>query len=97
MKPAKRPTPRVIEVQGEGEYAEWQATARADFAAHYLADLQSGDLGHIISVLDAIVTEHNFPNERGELSASMGDVDPYEGLLHMATAIFKAIGTLPNR
>jgi hypothetical protein len=96
-KAAKRPEPRTIEVQGEGEFADWQATARADFPAKHLAALQSGDLDRIIGVLDAIVIDHNMPDEAGEIAATMGDVDPFSGLMHIAEAIFTAIGTLPNR
>ena len=97
-KPAKRPVSRTVTVAiEEGDFAGWQATARADFPAGLLADLQSGDIGSIIGVLDKIITDHNFPDANDELAATMADVDPYDGLLTVSSEIFDAIGKLPNR
>jgi hypothetical protein len=97
-KPAKRPAIRTVHVLLEdGDFAGWEATARADFPARLLSDLQSGNIGRIIGVLDAIVLDHNFPDEKDQLATSMGDVDPYDGLLEVAGGIFDAIGKLPNR
>jgi len=97
-RPAKRPAQRVVRVAIEdGDFTGWEATARADFPARYLEDLASGKVDRIIAVLDAIVTDHNFPNDRDEIAATMGDVDPFDGLMVVAGAIFDAIGKLPNR
>ena len=95
---APRPEPRTVEVSiVKGDFAGWEATARADFPARVLADLQSSDIARIMGALDIIVTAHNFPDSTGELAATMADVDPYDGLLAVAGEIFDAIGKLPNR
>jgi hypothetical protein len=96
-RPAKRPAARTVTVQLEGEFEGWEATARADFPARYLADFDSGKLERIIPALDAIVLDHNFPNSQDEIAASMGDVDPYTALTAFADKVFDAIGKLPNR
>lgn len=97
MTVAPRPAARTVHVTGSGEFAGWEATARADFPAKVLADLQSQSVERIMAALDAIVIEHNLPNMDGELAARMADVDPYDGALAIAGAIFEAIGKLPNR
>ena len=97
-KPAARPAARTVSVEiKKGDFLGWEATARADFPARLLADLQSGDIARIIGVLDAIITDHNFPDKDDELAASMGDVDPYNGLMVVAGEIFDQIAKLPNR
>ncbi len=97
-RPAARPARRTVTATIEdGDFAGWSATAYADFPAGLLADLQSGDVGRIIGVLDRIVTEHNFPNDAGELAERMADVDPYQGLLAVAGELFDRLGKLPNR
>lgn len=96
-RPAGRPAPRTVEVTGSGDFAEWACTARADFPARVLADLQSGSIDRIMAALDVIVVEHNFPDSAGELAEHMTDVDPYRGLLAIAGAVFDAIGKLPSR
>lgn len=95
---ARRPAPRVVTVTIEaGDFAGWSATARADFPARLLADMQSGDIGRLLAVLDAIIVEHNFPNSEDGIAATMNDVDPYGGLVEVAGELFDAIGKLPNR
>lgn len=97
-RPAKRPAPRTVTVTiDKGDFIGWEATARADFPARLLADLQSGSIAKIMDVLDVIVISHNFPNAKDELATSMGDVDPYDGLMEVASAIFDGIAKLPNR
>lgn len=96
-KAAKRPTPRTVTVTGTGDFEGWEATARADFPAGLIADLQSGDIGRIIHVLDVIVLDHNMPDANDEIAKTMAEVDPYTGLMEMASEIFDAIGKLPNR
>jgi hypothetical protein len=97
-KAARRPEPRTVTVTiPKGDFEGWEATARADFPAALLADLQSGSITRIIAVLDAIVIDHNMPDVNDEVAASMGEVDPYSGLMEVASAIFDAIGKLPNR
>lgn len=96
-KAAKRPDPRTVTVHGKGDFAEWEATARADFPASLLGDLQSGSIDRILTVMDAIVTDHNMPDSNDQIAAKMADVDPYTGMVEIATAIFDAIGKLPNR
>jgi hypothetical protein len=97
-KAAKRPAARTVAVSIDaGDFGGWEATARADFPAALLADLQSGSITRIIGVLDAIVIEHNMPDANDEVAKAMGEVDPYDGLMEVATAIFDAIGKLPNR
>lgn len=81
----------------KGDFAGWEATARADFPAGLLSDLTSGNIDRIMKVLDAIVIDHNFPNSDDELAERMADVDPYAGLLEVAGQIFDAIGKLPSR
>ncbi len=97
-KAAKRPAPRTVEITVRGgDFDGWSATARADFPAGLLADLQSGQISRIIGVLDAVVIEHNMPDANDEVAATMSEVDPYSGLMEVATAIFDAIAKLPNR
>jgi uncharacterized tellurite resistance protein B-like protein len=97
-KAAKRPAPRTVTVAIEGgDFDGWEATARADFPAALLEDLQSGSISRIIAVLDAIVTDHNMPDSEDNVAAKMADVDPYAGLMEVANAIFDKIGKLPNR
>ena len=97
-KAAKRPAPRTVSVTVEGgDFAGWEATAKADFPAGLLADLQSGSIQRIIAVLDAIVIDHNMPDKDDEIAKTMSEVDPYTGLMEVATAVFDAIGKLPNR
>lgn len=97
-KAAKRPSIRTVSVLlEEGDFAGWEATARADFPAKVLADLESASIARIMTALDVIVIDHNFPNSEDEVAASMAEVDPYDGLLIVAGKIFDAIGKLPNR
>lgn len=94
---AARPPGRTVDVKLSGDFEGWECTARADFKAGWLADLQSGDIGKIIDVLGKIIVSHNFPDENGQLAADVREVDPYDGLIEAGTAIFAAIGKLPNR
>jgi len=96
--PAKRPPARTVTVSiTTGDFAGWEATARADFPARVMADLQSDSIERIIGALDVVIVEHNFPDEYDELATAMLDVDPYEGLLAVSGKLFDAIGKLPNR
>jgi hypothetical protein len=81
----------------EGEFAGWEATARADFPARLLADLQSGKVDRLITALDEIITDHNFPDSEDRIAATMSEVDPYPGLLEVGGRVLDAIGKLPNR
>lgn len=95
---AKRPAPRTVTASiTEGEFAGWEATAKADFPVKMLVDLQSSDVAKILAVLDTIIIDHNFPNADDELAQSMADVDPYGGLMLIAAEIFDALAKLPNR
>jgi hypothetical protein len=95
---AKRPAPRTVTVLIEsGDFAGWEATARADFPASLLAELESGKVERIMKALDVIVVDHNFPDMNDEVATSMAEVDPYTGLIAVADRIFDAIGKLPNR
>src|SRR5262245_2283631 len=94
---AKRPPTRYVDVALKAPYAGWQARARADFPARLLADLQTSDVHRVIRALEGIVVEHNFPNEQGELAASIADVDPYDAVIEAGIAIIDALGKLPNR
>jgi hypothetical protein len=97
-KAAKRPQARTVSVKLEaGDFAGWEAMARADFPARLLGDLQSGSIDRIIGVLDAIVVDHNLPDANDEIAVTMADVDPYAGLMAIANEIFDAMGKLPNR
>jgi hypothetical protein len=97
-KAAPRPEPRLVHVSiTSGDFAGWEASARADFPARVLANLQSESIERIMMALDVIVTEHNFPDADGEIAQTMEDVDPYDGLLLIVGEIFDAIGKLPNR
>jgi len=97
-RPAGRPAPRTVDVTvAAGEFAGWSCTARADFPARVLADLQSGSIDRIMVALDVIIVDHNFPGADGELAETMADVDPYRGLLAVAGDALDAIGKLPNR
>ena len=93
---APRPEARTVTVELKGAYAGWRCTARADFPAGLLADLQSGQVAKIISVLDAIVIDHNYPGDDGDLAASMAQVE-YHAVMDTGIGVFDAIGKLPNR
>lgn len=95
-KAAKKPEARTVTVDVPG-FPEWQCTARADFPAKILADLQSDQIDRIFSALDAVILDHNFPDMAGDIAAAMTEVDPYEGALAAAAAVFDAFGKLPNR
>lgn len=97
-RPAHRPAPRIARAEvTDGDYAGWWVELRADFPARYLRELQSGDVARIIDVLDVLVVAHNLPNDHDELAATMGDVDPYGGLMIVAGRALEAIGKLPPR
>jgi hypothetical protein len=97
-RPAKRPAARTVSVTIEdGDFAGWSATARADFPAGLVLDLNSGDIERILAVLETIIVEHNMPNDRDELAERLADVDPYAGLLAVANAIGDALIALPPR
>lgn len=97
-KAARRPEPRTVTYTvDDGLYEGWSAVMKADFPAAVLADLQSGEMDRVIRALDRIVVDHNFPGEDGELASGMAEVDPYDGLLTMASGLFDALASLPNR
>lgn len=93
---AHKPAERTVTVTGTGEWSTWQATAKASFPARLLADLQSGNIDRIVTALDTIIVEHNFPGIEGK-AEHMADVDPYEGLFAVAGEVFDAISRLPPR
>jgi hypothetical protein len=98
MKAAKRPAPRTITITvPDGDFEGWTATARADFPARVLADLESGKMDRLLAALDAIIVSHNFPDSGDGIAATMADVDPYPGLLAVAGLIFDGLGKLPSR
>jgi hypothetical protein len=88
---------RTVEVTGKDDYADWWCTARADFSAKLIEELQSDDPVVIVGAFGRIVIDHNFPDIDGELAASLEDVVPVTGVLTMAGQVFDAIGKLPNR
>jgi hypothetical protein len=94
---ASLPPLRSFTLHGAGPFAGWEAEARADFPASVLANLQSGDIGRIMEALDSIIISHNFPDSADQLAATMAEVDPYDGAIHMAGIIFDWINKLPNR
>lgn len=94
---AKRPETRTVTVKLKGAFEGWECTAKADFRAGLLTDLMSGEVDRIVGVLGEIIIDHNFPNEAGDVAASIRDVDPYEGVIKAGEAIFDALGKLPNR
>ncbi len=97
-KVAARPPARTVEVEvAKGPFAGWAASARADFPAGLLVDLESGTAAGVIAALKVIVLEHNMPNTAGELAATLDEVDPYDGLMVVAGEILGAIRTLPPR
>lgn len=97
-KPAKRPAPRTVEVTiAGGDFDGWWCVARADFPARVLGDMQSGSIDRIMRALDAVIVDHNFPGPDDELATSMGEVDPYDGLMTVAGRVIDAIGKLPPR
>lgn len=95
-RPAKRPASRTVDVTLGGDYAGWEATCRADFPAKLIADLQAGSLDRIIAALDAIVIDHNFPNDADEIAATLAEVD-YVALGMLAQELTDALAKLPNR
>jgi hypothetical protein len=97
-KAAKRPAPRTVTARIEGgDFDGWEATARADFPARLVIDLNSGSIDRILDVLEVIITDHNMPGSDGEVAEHLADVDPYGGLLAVANALGEALASLPNR
>lgn len=95
---ARRPPARTIDVVIEsGDFAGWYAKCRADFPASLVAGLDSGRLDDALAALQAIIVEHNMPNDRDELAATLADVDPYTGLLAIADELGRQLKALPNR
>lgn len=104
---AKRPPARTVHVvlpyepKGKRPIGEafdgWEATARADFPAGWLADLQSGDPARAVEAGSKIILEHNMPNADDQVAATIGDVEPFDGVFVMLEAIAYAIGSLPPR
>ena len=96
-KAAKRPAPRTVTVTLGGDFEGWEATARADFPARWLAEFDTADYAKFTVFMDRIVTSHNMPDSDDEIAATMADVDPSDGLIKMCDAILDAIGALPKR
>lgn len=97
-KVAARPPARTVDVViDDGLFAGWAATARADFPARLLVDIDSGRAGPVVTAMETIILTHNMPGADGKLARSIGDVEPYDGLLAIAGAVLEAIGKLPNR
>jgi hypothetical protein len=97
-KAAPRPKARTVTARiSGGDFDGWEATARADFPTRLVVDLNSGDLGKILDVLDRIITDHNMPDSDGNIAEHLADVDPYSGLLAIANAVGAELGRLPNR
>ena len=95
---AKRPAPRTVTATIEdGDFAGWSATARADFPARLVIDLDSGQVEKILSVLEVIIVDHNMPDQADQVAEHLADVDPYAGLLAIANALGAELGKLPNR
>jgi hypothetical protein len=80
-----------------GDFAGWEATARADFPARLLLELDSGSIGRILPALDAIIIDHNMPNSAGKLAETLADVDPVWGLVAISEALGLALAALPPR
>jgi hypothetical protein len=98
VKVAARPPARTVDVEVKsGAFAGWAASARADFPAGFLVDLESGTAAGVLSVLKVIVLKHNMPNSKGELAATIAEVEPYDGLMVVAAEILGAIRSLPPR
>ena len=81
----------------DGDFAGWSATARADFPARLVIDLDSGQVEKILSVLEVIIVDHNMPDQADQVAEHLADVDPYAGLLAIANALGAELGKLPNR
>lgn len=95
---ARRPPPRTVTATIEaGDFEGWTATARADFPARLVIDLNSGQVEKILGVLEVIITDHNMPDSEGEIAEHLADVDPYSGLLEIANALGEQLAALPNR
>lgn len=96
-KAAKRPEQRTVTVTLTGEFAGWEATARADFPARWLAEFDTADFAKFTTFMERIVLDHNMPDSEDNVAASMADVDPSDGLVKMCDAVLDAIGALPKR
>lgn len=93
---AQRPPGRTAELELPAPYEGWTATVRLDFPARILFDLGSGELDQVCEGLDAIIVEHNFPDETGNLAKSMADVDPAWAVVALLKAYNKHRATVPN-
>ena len=81
---------RTISVELAEPYAGWRGTFRRSLSLNALIELQSGDLGRIVALLDARLLEHNFPDGGGGIAASLGDVEPLDAISAIALAFMKA-------
>lgn len=102
-KAAPRPAPRTVTVEGKGEWAGWHLTARADFPAQIMFDLELadtssvGDLVRVFATFDRLILDHNMPDMDGNVAAHLAEVDPKEGAVYMLGEALTAIGRLPPR
>lgn len=96
-KAAPRPTPRTVHIALEGPFAGWEATLRTDFPLRILSELSSDDVTTITGALDRLVVEHNFPDSKDNVAASMLDVDPSDAVNLLAEQFVSELGRLPPR
>lgn len=94
---APRVEHRTVELELPSPYEGWRFTARLDFPARVLMDLQSGDFETVIKAMDTVlVVDHNFPDVNGDIAASMLDVDPLDAVMTAVTTYSNHRTTLPN-
>jgi hypothetical protein len=102
-KAAHAPAPRTVSVTGSGDFAGWQLTARADFPAQVMFDLElsdaskADDLRRVFTTFDRLIISHNLPDMDGNVAERLADVDPKEGAVLMLGEALTAISRLPPR
>lgn len=89
--------PRTVTVHGDGDFADWEITIRADFPARLLLDLQSTDISRILAAVQRITVGHNLPDSEGNVATDLLDVDPYAGLIALVGKATEAMVSLPPR
>jgi hypothetical protein len=93
---APRPEGRTATYPLEEPFTGWTFTARLDFPARYLEEMQSGDLLRVCRAMDTyLIVAHNFPGIDGTPAPSMLDVWPVDGVL-AALRAWQRGSKLPN-
>lgn len=69
---------RTIRIELPEPYTGYWVSAKADFPARVLVELQSGEFERTLEAFTALVIDHNLPGSDGKKAVHMLDVDPFD-------------------